>query len=156
MLFLGMNGRFHEVIPCRSDALVAADEALMAWLEGAGGTASVVYAVRLALEELGTNLIKYGHEQPEGHGMEVEVWAESGEWVMRVTDDGRPFNPLMAAAPRTDVGWEEREVGGMGLELIRRMFDAVVYERVEGKNRLVLRKRMDKASGDVPRGGQTC
>jgi len=147
---------FHEVIPCRSDALVAADEALMAWLEGAGGTASVVYAARLALEELGTNLIKYGHEQPEGHGIEVEVWAESGEWVMRVTDDGRPFNPLMAASPRMDVGWEDREVGGMGLELIRRMFDAVLYERVEGKNRLVLRKRMDQVPRRTPRGGQRC
>lgn len=145
-----MSGVFQERVPCRFDALAAADGVLSAWLEEAGCPGGVVYAMRLALEELGTNVIKYGLEEPDGHEIEVEVWEDAGGWVMRVTDDGRPFNPLEAATPRTDAGLEEREVGGLGLHLVRRMFDETNYERTEGKNRLVMRKRFVKASPPHP------
>ena len=59
-----------------------------------------------------------------------------------VSDDGPEFDPLAAAEPDTALGVEERPVGGLGIALVRRLMDAVEYERRGGRNRLLMRRRL--------------
>jgi len=101
--------------------------------------------LNLALEEIVVNVIRYGH--PEGGTHEIQVWLslEQDCVIATVEDDGVPFNPLEAPEPDLDSPIETRPIGGLGIHLVRNITDGLVYRRNEGRNRLVMRKR-------VPRG----
>ena len=55
-----------------------------------------------------------------------------------ISDDGAPFNPLGAATPDTGLSVAEREIGGMGIHLVRNLVDDVSYQRRIGKNVLTM------------------
>ena len=59
-----------------------------------------------------------------------------------VEDDGEPFNPLEAAEADTSKPLEERAIGGLGVHLVRKLTDALEYQRHEGRNLLVMKKRL--------------
>ena len=59
-----------------------------------------------------------------------------------VTDDGKPFNPLESPEPDTSLPVEERPIGGLGIYLLRKMFDQMDYARTDGKNRVTLRNAL--------------
>jgi sigma-B regulation protein RsbU (phosphoserine phosphatase) len=62
--------------------------------------------------------------------------------VLVLTDTGKEFDPT--AAPEADVtlSADEREIGGLGIFLIRQIMNEVKYERIEGKNVLTLEKKI--------------
>jgi serine/threonine-protein kinase RsbW len=101
-----------------------------------------LYAVNLALDELVTNVILYGFDSPEGREVTVKIATAGGELVASVTDDGRPFNPLELKAPDLDAPLERRDLGGLGVHLVRSLMDAVNYSRDEDRNVLTVRKRI--------------
>ncbi|MGD8294245.1 MAG: ATP-binding protein, partial [Desulfobacterales bacterium] len=63
-----------------------------------------------------------------------------------VEDDGIPFNPLETKkiVPSRDI--ENCRIGGIGLHLVKKLMDQVCYERCKGKNKLTLKKAIDKKS----------
>ena len=63
---------------------------------------------------------------------------------MTITDDGMPFNPLSAEAPDTDLSLEDREIGGLGIHLVRNLIDDVTYNRRIDKNVMTLVKDLDQ------------
>jgi anti-sigma regulatory factor (Ser/Thr protein kinase) len=101
-----------------------------------------VYDVRLVLEEAVVNTIRYGFDDKRLHDITVRLAKDGEQLVFEVTDDGLPFNPLDYPAPDIDKPLEERKEGGLGIYLIRNIMDDVAYGRVEGKNRLTLRKNL--------------
>ncbi len=66
---------------------------------------------------------------------------------MTVQDDGMPFNPLARQAPDTNVALADREIGGLGIHLVRNMFDEVHYERRGSWNVLRLATNIDTDNG---------
>jgi serine/threonine-protein kinase RsbW len=62
--------------------------------------------------------------------------------VLLVSDDGPEFDPLAAEAPDTTLAVEDRPIGGLGIELVKRLMDEVRYERSGGRNRLRLARRL--------------
>jgi anti-sigma regulatory factor (Ser/Thr protein kinase) len=68
--------------------------------------------------------------------------------VLEVEDDGRAFNPLQIPPPDLKGPLAERKVGGLGLHLVREFTSSITYDRKQGKNRLVVRKRIE---GNEPR-----
>ncbi len=61
---------------------------------------------------------------------------------MTVADDGKPFNPFLLAAPDTGQSVEEREVGGLGVHLVRNVMDEVSYHRRTDRNVVILIKHL--------------
>jgi len=62
---------------------------------------------------------------------------------MEVLDDARPFNSLEAGAPDTGLPLDERPIGGLGVEIVRRLMDTIAYARQDdGHNRLTIRRRL--------------
>ena len=55
-------------------------------------------------------------------------------------DQGIPFDPLSRKDPDTSLGLEEREIGGLGIFLVRKTMDDVSYQYRDGKNILCLKK----------------
>jgi serine/threonine-protein kinase RsbW len=104
------------------------------------------YAVQLTLEEIVTNIIKYGFDDEAEHAIEVRMSIGNGgrgALVLQVEDNGHPFNPLEGPAPDLDGGVDERAVGGLGLHLVRQMADRVDYVRANDRNRIEILIRRD-------------
>ena len=97
-----------------------------------------VFRVNLVLEELGLNIMNYGHD--EGlHEFEIILTSAEDALTIEVTDDGRPFDPLNEAPePDLDASVDDRQVGGLGLHLVRKMVDEMFYRREQDKNHLTL------------------
>ncbi len=96
--------------------------------------------VDLAVEELFTNMVKYGVGSTEP--VRIELAAIAGGVELRMIDDDvEPFDITRSPDVDIDAPIEEREPGGLGLHLIRRMADSVAYEYVEERrqSRLTLR-----------------
>jgi serine/threonine-protein kinase RsbW len=66
--------------------------------------------------------------------------------TLTVEDDGPPFDPLSLPAPDLSASLDGRPVGGLGVFLVRKVMDAVRYQRREASNLLTLSKRV---VGDV-------
>lgn len=113
--------------------------AVRPFLEAKEVPPKAVFAVNLALEELVTNVIKYAYDDLLGHTIDVSVAVQSDCIVVQIEDDGRPFNPLEAPEPDLNRPVEEREVGGLGIHLVRDVAGPMCYERHGDRNRLEVR-----------------
>lgn len=103
----------------------------------------IVFAMNLALEEILVNIINYGYEDGGVHevGVSIEIDA-AGALVIEVQDDARPFDPTSMPDVDLEQSLEDRNIGGLGIHLVRTMFDDFEYHRREPLgNRLVLKKR---------------
>jgi anti-sigma regulatory factor (Ser/Thr protein kinase) len=103
---------------------------------------NLVFEINVALEEILTNVISYGYDDSGEHEIMMRLSCKGDEMTAEVEDDGRPFNPLEAAEPDTSKPLEERPVGGLGIHLVRKFMDRVEYRRRQGKNLLVMKKRI--------------
>jgi serine/threonine-protein kinase RsbW len=97
--------------------------------------------LELAVEEAVVNICLYAYEVPPG---ELLVRIESGEerFVVDLVDEGVPFDPLGVEEPDLRAPAGERQVGGLGIFLVRRVMDEVAYRRDGSSNilRLVIRR----------------
>jgi anti-sigma regulatory factor (Ser/Thr protein kinase) len=90
-----------------------------------------------AVDEACANIIKYSGSDEIDLKCEVEV----GLVVVEIRDEGVAFNPLEAPKPDINAPLEEREVGGLGIYLIRTLMNDVKYERQGRKNVLTMTLR---------------
>jgi type VI secretion system protein ImpH len=101
----------------------------------------------LVLEELLVNTVSYGYDTEEQREIVIRFWM-ADEWVtIQVEDDAKPFDPFSnVEAPSLYQSVDERQIGGVGIHLIKTMMDDVSYSRVGGKNIVTLRKKVDVES----------
>lgn len=102
------------------------------------------YATLLALEEMITNIIKYGYDDQCAHDIAVELRAQGGSLHLRLEDDGHDFDPIAAPDPEKNKPLHEMKIGGLGIHLVRNMVDEITYHREFGRNVLDIRIRADK------------
>jgi serine/threonine-protein kinase RsbW len=95
----------------------------------------------LALEEAVANVINHAFAGvPAPHRIAVALAIEDDRVAAEIIDNGRPFDPSAAPEPDRTPPLESRDIGGLGIHLIRRMMDRVEYRRAAGENRLRLEK----------------
>ncbi|MGW8314471.1 MAG: ATP-binding protein [Bacteroidales bacterium] len=97
--------------------------------------------IRFIVEELFSNIIRFGYPDPANHLVDVEIRSERDAIIIEITDDGVPFDPIhyRNASPRDPAA---QESGGMGLSLVRTFADSIVYRRSDDKNRLEITKNL--------------
>lgn len=102
--------------------------------------ADVLSRFRVILDEILSNIISHAYTDDNQH--EIELWMEAvnKRFLLTITDDGRPFNPLSVEPPDTSASMEERELGGVGIHLVRTLADEAIYQRQGEKNVLTLIK----------------
>jgi anti-sigma regulatory factor (Ser/Thr protein kinase) len=110
---------------------------------------SVVKKLRLVTDEIFSNIVNHGFigtsaDLNSEERVEVRVDVEDGYAEVEFLDDGVPFDPLLAAAPDTSLGLSERNVGGLGIFLVRQLMDDVVYSRKNGRNSLTVKKCLER------------
>ena len=101
-----------------------------------------LFAIKLALDEVVTNVIRYAHDDAGDHEIVVRLGREGGEMAAEVEDEGRPFDPLQVGAPDLAAPLEERQVGGLGIHLARQMTDRLEYRRQGDHNVLTMRRTL--------------
>jgi anti-anti-sigma factor len=140
------EGAVKVVIKNEASELVALNATLGQFLHDHSVPSRATYAVNLAIDELVVNVMRYAYADADTHLIEIELAVEGEHVVLRIVDDGRPFDPRKG--PALDLNAEDREIGGLGLILVLEMVDVLRYQRVENKNRAEVRIRLvpDEAS----------
>lgn len=140
-VWMSEGQRFRIEVANNLDALAPASAQAEGWLETNEASPKQTYLAILAIEELVTNCIKYGYDDSNEHMIGIELGLADGTLTMSVTDDGHAFNPLDAATPDFGIAVERREIGGLGIHMLRKLSDDVQYERRDETNRITLTKR---------------
>ena len=97
--------------------------------------------LRIAIEELYVNVTLYAY--PDGNGWaEIRGSIEDGVATFTLIDSGRPFDPLAKEDPDTMLSGEDREIGGLGIFMVKNTMDEMEYEYRDGCNQLTLRKQL--------------
>lgn len=97
----------------------------------------------VSLEEMVLNAIHYGGQDAPSAGPNVFVTLDGNELSCEIIDRGIPFNPFTdAPPPDLSSPLPDRRVGGLGIHIAKTLMDSCSYERRDGLNHTVLRKRL--------------
>lgn len=96
-----------------------------------------LFTIQLILEELVTNVISHGSSPEKTETIEVSICIKDDLITLAIRDNARAFNPLEAAEPDTGKSLEERDIGGLGLFLVRKKVKSLAYEFRDGFNNVV-------------------
>jgi anti-sigma regulatory factor (Ser/Thr protein kinase) len=95
--------------------------------------------IAIAVDEIFSNIAHYAYS-PEVGGAVVRVAVD--EFItIEVEDSGKAYNPLHAKNPDIELPAEEREIGGLGIFMVKKMMDSVEYRRDGDRNIFTVRKK---------------
>lgn len=97
--------------------------------------------ILVSVDELFTNIAQYAYGEGGGE-CEIALEIADGVVSVRFTDSGIPYNPLSKKDPDVTLTAEERDIGGLGIYMVKKSMDAMEYERRDGKNILTIRKKI--------------
>lgn len=112
-------------------------------LEEAGCNPKAQMQLDIAVEEMFVNIAHYAYAPGTGDAV-IRVSFEEETRMFSVTflDSGTPFNPLERDNPDVTLNAEEREIGGLGIFMVRKSMDEILYAFENGQNSLTLKKRI--------------
>jgi len=123
--------------------------------EGESLPEEICYPLHVALEELVLNTMKYGRCEPAKGAIRLAMKRQADEVIVELSDTGISFNPLEAAAPDFSSDVLDRQVGGLGIHLVRNLVHSIRYERRGGRNHLYFTKRISPVPGAARPEGET-
>ena len=97
--------------------------------------------IDIAVEEIFVNIAHYAYAPGTGDALiRVRISDEPAKVLIDFEDSGIPYNPLEKADPDVTLNVQEREIGGLGIFMVKKIVDEIRYEYADGKNRLTLGK----------------
>lgn len=121
--------------------LPATAEKVAEFLESHEVSPDVIFAADLSIEELVTNIIKYGYDDTDAHEILVRLTVLDRDLQIVIEDDGHEFDPFDRPAPDIHAPIEERAIGGLGIHFVKNLLDSCVYERIDNRNIVTLLKK---------------
>ena len=110
--------------------------------EVAGIDMGTTMKMNLAIEEAVVNVMNYAYPSGVKGEVRIEAGVREGYVEFVISDDGTPFNPMEVEDADTTLSAEERQIGGLGIFLVKHFMDIVEYKYVDGQNVLTLRKNL--------------
>lgn len=97
--------------------------------------------VEIAIDEIFSNIAHYAYKDGAGEvTIKAEVQEKPRAVCMTFIDAGIPYNPLEKADPDITLSAEERKIGGLGIYMVRKNMDEVLYNYSNGQNHLMIKK----------------
>ena len=106
-------------------------------------TPELNFNLNLVLEEAISNVILYAYGKEEQKEISLVAYSSDNNLVFVLTDSGMEFDPTKVPDADVTLSAEEREIGGLGIYLIRQIMNTVEYQRIDGKNVLTMRKELN-------------
>jgi anti-sigma regulatory factor (Ser/Thr protein kinase) len=133
-----MQRDFKKAIASIPDIFAFVDEQL----SGANVSPAVSYGVYLVVEELFTNMVKYGTSSSNDISFAVQI--ERSVLVLRLIDyDVDRFDPREAREIDTTVPLSERRIGGLGIHLVKQMVDDLQYTYADRCSTITIIKNLE-------------
>lgn len=99
--------------------------------------------IDIAIDELFGNIAHYAYNPEVGPAtVRVEVQEEPLSVVITFIDNGVPYDPLAREDPDTSLSAEERDIGGLGIYMVKKSMDEIAYEYQNGQNILTIKKSL--------------
>lgn len=114
-------------------------------LEKSGCSSKMQDAICVAMEEIFVNIAHYAY--PDGSGtakVAIGIDDKTDVATFVVSDTGIPFNPLERVDPDITLSAEQREIGGLGIFIIKKTMNSVVYSCENGENKLTMTKKLER------------
>lgn len=100
--------------------------------------------IDIAIDELFGNIAQYAYNPEIGQAtVRVEVIEEPLSVVITFIDNGVPYDPLSKTDPDTTLSAEERDIGGLGIYVVKKSMDEITYEYKDGHNILKIKKNLN-------------
>lgn len=126
-----------STFPANLDALDLIGKHILDIAQTAGLPKKKAYKLRLAVDELATNIIDYGYaELPENAEITIKSEVEQGSLKVVMIDRGKPYDPRDRQFDQSvlDLPAAERPIGGLGIFLALESVDEFNYETLESEN----------------------
>ena len=124
----------------RLSEIVTLHEKLEQFGKALGLPPKCLFEIDLALEEIVTNIISHGFSDNEDQCIHVTMTHDGKKVIIQIEDCGMPFDLHEAETPDLECTLEEAKVGGLGIHLVKRMMNDVLYERCGDKNVVIIKK----------------
>ncbi len=103
----------------------------------------VKFQLDVAVEEIFVNIAHYAYPEENGEAtVRCCVGGEPLQVTIQFLDNGKPFNPLKKPDADITLSAEERDIGGLGILMVKKSMDAVDYTYEDGKNILTIKKNI--------------
>ena len=100
--------------------------------------------IDIAIDELFGNIAHYAYNPEIGQAtVRVEIIEDPLAVVITFIDNGVPYDPLAKEDPDTTLSAEEREIGGLGIFMVKKTMDDITYEYKNGQNILKIKKKLN-------------
>lgn len=110
-------------------------------LEEMGCPMKAQMQIDIAIDELFSNIAHYAYNPEVGPAtVRVEVADNPMSVVITFIDKGVPYDPLAKGDPDITLPAEEREIGGLGIYMVKKSMDEISYEYKDGQNILTIKK----------------
>ena len=103
----------------------------------------LTFNLNLVLEEAVSNVILYAYGEEKQKEITLLANMSDNNLTFVLTDYGKEFDPTKVPDADVTLSAEEREIGGLGIFLIRQIMNTVEYQRIDGKNVLTMRKELN-------------
>jgi len=128
-------------LPAKTENLQAVTDFVTAELEKSDCSLKVRMQIELAVEEIFVNIANYAYRPEVGDAtVRCAVDKDPLQVVIQFLDQGKPYNPLEKKDADISVPFEEREIGGLGILLVKKSMDSIDYQYKDGKNILTIKK----------------
>lgn len=103
----------------------------------------VKFKIDVAVDEIFSNIANYAYKPVDGKAtVGFDDMGENRQVEIVFEDTGKPYNPLKKEDPNVNLPIEERDIGGLGILIVKKSMDEVLYEYKDKKNILTLRKKI--------------
>ena len=137
----GVNGEKVLRVAADDTKLHEVQDFVRSILEAHGCPSATQMLIEVSLEELFVNIAHYAY--PEGDGWaEIHCGVTDGVAAITLIDGGIPYDPLAKPDPDVTLPAEDRQIGGLGIYMVKKKMDEMTYERRDGKNVPTIRKKL--------------
>lgn len=130
-------------VPAKLDELDHVLDFINDLLEANDCVMKVKLQINIAVEEIFVNIANYAYAPKEGEAeIECSINNEPKSISICFIDSGAPYNPLEKTDPDITLSSEDRKIGGLGIYIVKKCMDQVLYEHKDDKNNFTIRKKL--------------
>jgi anti-sigma regulatory factor (Ser/Thr protein kinase) len=139
--FFGRNRHDELTVEAKTDNLHEVISFVDGYLEKWGCPVESIAEIELAAEEIFVNIANYAYKDKDSGGTATITIRNLGKDAEIIfTDSGTPYNPLEHDDPDITLSADERDIGGLGIYIVKQSMNSVSYEYIDDNNVLKIRK----------------